>query len=178
MFLAARTRFDDPLAAASSIRAELKALDPELPIPRMESWTGLLERTLSTRRFSLVLLTIFAAAGLLLAAVGTYGMLAFSISQRMKEYGIRMALGAAPGDIVRNALACGIAPAVIGLAAGLAVTLVSTRVLKGLLFETAPNDPLTLGCMVLLLLSAAFAASAVPVRRALRVNPSAALRHD
>jgi hypothetical protein len=85
-------RFGDPYAAAGSIRAELKRLDPSLPIPQLESWTQMVERTVSTRRFSLVLLAIFAAAGLLLAAVGTYGMLAFNVSQRIKEFGIRIAM--------------------------------------------------------------------------------------
>lgn len=87
-------------------------------------------------------------------------------------------MGAAPRDIVRNALTGGIAPAAIGLAAGLAVTFASTHLLKGLLFETAPNDPVTLGSMVLLLIGVAFAASALPVRRAVRVDPAAALRQD
>jgi putative ABC transport system permease protein len=178
MFLAIRTRMDDPAAAAAGIRSELAALDPVLPQPRFQRWTAMVDQTLAARRLSLVLTGVFAAAGLLLAATGTYGMLAFNVSQRAKEFGIRIAIGAARRDIVRTAMSGGIAPAAIGLTIGLVFALASSRLLEGLLFETAPNDPATLGSMVLLLLAAGFVASLAPVRRALRIDPAAALRQE
>jgi putative ABC transport system permease protein len=178
MFLAVRTRYENPMLLAGAVRAHLKALDPALPIPRVEALSSLLDKTLSSRRFTLLLLTVFAAAALLLAAVGTYGMLAFHVSQRTKEIGIRMAMGAEAVGVVRQTLRSGMLPVAIGLAAGTAAALSGTRVLAALLFEVRPHDPFTIAAVIALLFCAALIASLPPAIRATRVDPVVALRCD
>jgi predicted permease len=176
MFLAVRTRLEDPAALASTVRAELRGLDPNLPIAQIQTWTDLLDKTLSYRRFSLTLLTIFGVVAVALALIGTYGMLSFDVSQRTREIGIRMASGAAPVEVVCDAVSSGMRPVVFGLAAGIAGATGLSRFLEGLLFEVRPYDPATLVAVGVLLLAAASAASLVPARRAARVDPITALR--
>jgi putative ABC transport system permease protein len=178
MFLAVRTRLDNPLSLASGVRAELKALDPSLPIAQVQAWTELLDQTLSTRRFSLILLTIFSSVALALSVIGSYGMLSFHISQRTKEIGIRMAMGEAPQAVVQGAVRRGMLPVAMGLAVGLAGAAGTTHVLKSLLFEIRPTDPLTLATVGMLLIGAGFVACVLPARRAAGVDPMVALRHE
>jgi putative ABC transport system permease protein len=178
MFLAVRTRYDDPLTLASAVRAEVKDLDRNLPMTPVRTLTALLDETLSTRRFSLILLTLFATTALVLAIVGSYGMVAFSVSQRAKEIGIRMALGAAAGEVVRSTVRGGMLPVAIGLTAGLAGALAATRVLSNQLFEIRPNDPPTMAGVAGLLLCAALVACLLPSLRAARVDPMIALREE
>ena len=178
MFLTMRTRFRDPMVLANTVRAELRALDPDLPIARIQSWEQLLGQTLATRRFSLILLTVFSVVALVLAVTGIYGMLASSVSQRTKEIGVRMALGASPSAVVKQALREGMLPAVLGLAGGLLAAVGTSRLLQGLLFEVHPSDPLTATTVGGVLLCAALAACVGPVRRAARVDPMVALRHE
>jgi putative ABC transport system permease protein len=178
MFLAVRTRLDHPLQLAAAVRREVRSIDPDLPIARFQSWTQMLDQTLGARRFSLILLAIFAALALTLSVIGIYGMLSFHVSQRTKEIGIRMAMGESARAVVRGAVGKGMLPVVMGLAGGVAGAFASTRFLKGLLFEIEPTDPLTLVSVVCLLLGAGFAASLLPARRAASIDPMVALRHD
>jgi hypothetical protein len=178
MFLAMRTRFKDPMVVANTVRAELRALDPDLPVARIQSWEQLLEKTLSTRRFILVLLTVFSVVALVLAVAGIYGMLASSVAQRTREIGVRTALGAEPAVVMMPALRKGMIPVALGLAAGLSAAVGTSRFLQGLLFEVHPNDPLTAMAAGCVLLCAALAACVGPVRRASRVDPMIALRHE
>jgi putative ABC transport system permease protein len=178
MFLAVRTLSEDPLTLANSVRAELRNLDAALPIARVQTWTQMLDLTLSARRFSLILLMIFSGVALILSIVGIYGMLSFNISQRTKEIGIRMAMGAAPVRVVRKAVSVGIAPVILGLAAGLLGGLGSARLLKSLLFEVRPTDPFTLAAVSFLIFVFAVVACLLPARRAAHVDPMEALRHE
>jgi ABC-type antimicrobial peptide transport system permease subunit len=126
----------------------------------------------------MVLLSVFAVLALVLSAIGVYGVLSFTVSQRWREIGIRMALGAAAGDVLGLMLWKGLWPVVVGLALGLGAALATTRVLAKMLFEVRPSDPLVLLGVAGLLLSAAFLAVLVPARRASRVDPLIAVRSE
>jgi len=178
MFLAVRARGDDPAALTATVRAEVRALDPNLPIAGARPWAELLGETLAARRFNLVLLTLFAGTALVLSIVGVYGVLSFMVSQRTREIGIRMALGAARRDVLALMVRQGLQPVAVGLLAGIPIALVATRALQTMLFEIQSADPLTFAATALLLVTAALAATLVPARRAARVEPIAALRQE
>jgi predicted permease len=171
MFLVVQSRSHDPASLASSVRAELRALDPDLPLAAMRTAENLLDDTLSSRRFSLLLLSIFAACALLLSIVGVYAVVAFSVSLRMKEIGIRVALGAADSQVLWLFIRQGMLPVTVGLAAGLIGALATTRVLSNMLFEISPSDPITLIGVSVVLLMSAIAAVVVPARKAAGVDP-------
>jgi len=139
---------------------------------------ALVTRSLRERRFNLLLLSAFAAIALLLAGVGIYGLISFSISQRTHEIGLRMALGARTRDITRMVLGEGIALALIGIGAGVVGALLLTRLLKSFLFGITPTDPVTFTSISVLLVALALLASYLPARRAARVDPMVALRHE
>jgi putative ABC transport system permease protein len=176
MFLVIRSRSADPASLAPAVRAELRALDPDLPLAAMRTAESLLDDALSSRRFSLLLLSIFAATALLLSIVGVYAVVAFSVSLRMKEIGIRVALGAARNNVVWLIIRQGMVPVTIGLAAGLLGALATTRVLSNMLFEIRPSDPMTLVGVSLVLLLSAVAAVVIPARRAAHVDPISVLQ--
>ncbi len=176
MFLVVQSRSNDPASLAASVRAELRALDPDLPLAAMRTAEHLLDDALSSRRFSLLLLSIFAASALLLSIVGVYAVVAFSVSLRMKEIGIRVALGAARSNVMWLIVRQGMLPVSIGLAAGLVGALATTRVLSNMLFEIRPSDPLTLMGVSIVLLLSAVAAVVIPARRAARVDPISVLQ--
>jgi putative ABC transport system permease protein len=166
----------DPRALAESVRREVAALDPELPLHHVRTMPELLSASVAQRRFQALLLAGFAVVGLLLAAVGLYGTLAFSVGQRTREIGIRMALGAEGGGVLRLVIGQGLLPVLVGLGLGLAGAFALSRVLGGLLFQVSATDPATFAGVALLLLLTALLASYLPARRATRVDPLAALR--
>ena len=139
---------------------------------------ALVSRSLGERRFNLLLLCAFATIALVLAGVGIYGLISFSISQRTHEIGVRMALGARARDITRMILGEGIALALAGVTAGVVGALVLTRLLKGFLFGVTPTDPVTFAAISALLVALALVASYLPARRATRVDPMVALRYE
>jgi putative ABC transport system permease protein len=151
-------------------------MDRDLPIASMRTGGDLIGETLSSRRLSLVLLSVFAVVALVLSAIGVYGVLSFTVSQQTKEIGIRMALGAARRDVLGLMLWKGLWPVVMGLTLGIGAALATTRVLAKMLFEVRPSDPLTLVGVVALLITVAFVAVLVPARRAARVDPLIAVR--
>ena len=138
----------------------------------------LLSDTMSSRTLNLVLLSVFAALSLVLSVVGVYGVLAFTVSRQTIEIGIRMALGAARRDVLLLMIRTGLAPVIVGVACGLALAVVSTRVLRTLLFDVTPSDPATLVAAVLVLLAASLAAVVGPARRAANVDPLLALKAE
>ena len=175
--LTARTSMD-PASIAGAIRAEIRRLDPELPLPRFRSMDEIVSASVAQRRFQLTLVLLFAAIALGLASLGIYGVVSYSVAQRRGEMGIRMALGATGSDLRRLVLRQGLAPVVIGLAAGLAGALAAGRVLSGLLFGVSSTDPLTMSVVAAVLLAVGAAACYVPALRATRSDPLVALRYE
>jgi predicted permease len=167
-----------PSALVASIRREAGALDPALPLTDVRTLDQVVSASTGQQRFNAVLLGGFAGTALLLAAVGVAGVLAISVARRTAEIGIRMALGARRGDVVRMVLRQGLTLAVLGAAIGLPCALLATRALAALLFGVGAHDPIAFGGATLLLVVVALAACAVPAIRASRVDPMSALRID
>jgi len=160
------------------VRAEVLALDPEQPISRVMSLDEALARGIAPRRFGLALLAGFAVVALVLTLVGIYGVAAYAVGQRVPELGVRMALGADSGRILRLVVSGVLGQVLAGVAAGLALALLVARTLGSLLFQVAPTDPATFATVPLLLTLAAVLAALGPALRATRVDPARALRCD
>ncbi len=175
--LVARTA-TPPAAAASAIRAAIHRLDPEMPVPAMRTMDQMVAESVAPRRFQMMLVLLFAAAALLLAGLGVYGVVSYSVGRRTNEMGIRMALGAEPGRILRMVLRQGMAPVAAGLSAGVAASPALGRVFGSLLFGVSASDPATLAAVMALLASVAAAAICIPARRAVRIDPARALREE
>ena len=174
-FLVRASGSDDPLPAA--IRQTVRSLDPQLPIARLSGTPALVGRMLARERFNVLLLSVFGGVALAIAAVGLYGLLAFLVTQRTREIGIRLALGGGPSRVLRGVLREGILLATAGLVVGLAVSLLASPALRGLLFAIEPTDPWTYASIAVVLLAVAGAASYLPARRATRIDPVAVLRN-
>jgi predicted permease len=168
----------DPLALASAVRAELKALDPLLPAANMRTMEQVVSKAGSSRRFNMALLAFFAVTALLLTLMGIYGVVAFLVGRRTREIGIRMAMGARRGDILRLVLQQGMKPVAIGSIGGLVGSLAASRLIASQLYGVSPSDPLTLTSIIALLVGAALLACWLPARRATRVRPMDALRSE
>jgi predicted permease len=177
LFFAVRTS-RDPAALASAVRAEVWSADSQLAVSQMRTINDIVEKSLTQRRFSLFLLVAFAGLALVLAAIGIYGVVSYSVSQRTHEMGIRMALGAGRVEVLRLVVRQGLILALAGVAIGVAGALVLTRLLAGLLFQIAPTDPVTFISGSVVLAAVAVAASLVPAWRATRVDPTVALRYE
>ncbi len=167
-----------PALVAPLVRREVHALDPELPVTSLATFEDVVSRSVAGRRFPMLLLLAFASLALLLSGVGIYGVTAYGVSQRTREIGIRLALGAEGRQIRRLVLREGLRLALAGLAVGLAAALALTRLLAGLLFEVRPADPATYVGTGLLMLGVALAACWIPARRASALDPSIALRSE
>jgi len=173
--LAVRTA-GDPLAAATAVERAIHSLDKDLPVSQVLTMDQLLGNSLSQRRLTLVLLASFAVLALLLAAIGVYGVIAYSVRQRTNEIGIRMALGAQTGDVLKLILTQGLKLALIGVVIGLAAAFALTRWMETLLFGVRPADPLTFVVIAAVLTLVALLACYIPARRAAKVDPMVALR--
>jgi putative ABC transport system permease protein len=168
----------DPAGAVAVVREHLRVLDPALPIASVITMRDVVDRSVAERRLHTTLLAVFAGIALVLAVVGTYGVLAYQITERTREFGVRMALGARASDIVGMVLRQGMTPALVGVIAGLGGAVLLTRLIAALLFETEPLDPVTFGATTALLLLAALGACLIPARRATHVDPTTALRAE
>ena len=168
----------EPLDLVPAVRSEVSKLDDQLPLYNVSTMQGAVDQTLSVRRFALWLLGIFAAVALLLAVSGIYGVLAHSVAQRTHEIGVRMALGAARGDVLRLVFAQGGKMAAAGIGFGLLASYLMTQFLRTLLYGVKPTDPLTFVAVALLLLVTVLVACWIPARRASRVDPMIALRSE
>jgi putative ABC transport system permease protein len=175
--LAVRTS-GDPMQLATAVRAALWSVDPEQPVWKVRTQQSLVERAKGMPRFLAQLMGGYAALALLLAAVGLYGVTSYAVTQRTREIGLRMALGAEPADVLRIVLRRGFALAGLGLVLGLAGSLALGRVVSTLLYATQPTDGVTLVSVGVVLLLVAGLASYLPARRATRVDPTVALRYD
>jgi putative ABC transport system permease protein len=163
---------------APELKRQVWSRDSQLPIVQMQPMAWLLEDSLAERRFNTLLLGTFAAISLLLSTIGVYGVISYTVSQRTREFGIRMALGALRSDLLRGVLAEGMLMVGAGLAVGLLAAFALTRVLAGLLFGVGSKDPITFLVTAVCLSVVAIAASYVPARRAGSVDPIVALRHE
>jgi putative ABC transport system permease protein len=175
--LVARTPLD-PAAAVSAIRHVVTGIDAHLPVTNIGMMPELLETSLSQQRFRTFLLAVFGMMALVLAAVGIFGVISYSVATRTHEIGVRMALGATRGAILRMVLWETAAVTAAGVALGLPAALAATRVIGHLLFAISPRDPTTLAAVVAGLAGVAALAGLLPARRATRVHPVIALRQD
>lgn len=168
----------DVAQIGAAVQHEVESIDPNIPVHSGISMDQIIARSVANRRFALELLGIFAAVALLLAAVGIYGVMSYSFSQRAREVGIRVALGAQRSDILFMALGEGMRTVVIGLAIGLAMAAGVTRIFRSMLFEVGPADPTTFVFVSAILAGAALLACTIPARRATRVDSVVALRNE
>jgi len=169
---------EEPAAIAPAVRAEIRRLDPALPISAMRPLREIVAATVGPRRFQTFLTSVFAVVALVLGAVGLYGVVSYAVARRTREIGLRMALGAMRIDVMRWVLTSGMQPVVGGLVVGLAAAISAARAVRGLLFGVSPVDPIALGAVVIVLLSASGLACYLPARRAAALDPTVALRHE
>jgi putative ABC transport system permease protein len=177
MTLVVRTE-TDAAAFAPTARNVIRNLDSEQPIAEVRTMESLLASSMARTRFNTLLLTLFAAVAMILASIGIYGVMSYTVTQRTHEIGIRMALGAQSGDILKFIVGQGMLLALTGLGIGLATAFGLTRLMKTLLFEVSANDPLTFLVVSLILTGVALLACWVPARRATKTDPMIALRYE
>jgi ABC-type antimicrobial peptide transport system permease subunit len=168
----------DPLLQASAIRTVARDIDPNQPIPGIRSMEENISTSVSEPRFRTVLLTIFASIALALAAVGIFGVMAYSVAQRTRELGVRMALGASQGRVLQLVLADGARLTLLGVAIGMVASFMATRYISGLLFSVPPHDAMTLVGVAAGLVVVSLCACYLPARRATLIDPIVALRDE
>ena len=168
----------DPMSLVGAIRSEVRSLDPSLPISDIHSMDDIMATAQSRPRFLTLLLSVFSATAVILAAVGIYGVISYAVAQRTNEFGIRVALGAKPHQVLVGVLGHGVLMGIIGVVLGIAGAYALTRFLRELLFEVNSLDPLTFLAMALLLMAVAVFACYGPARRATKVDPMTALRYE
>jgi ABC-type lipoprotein release transport system permease subunit len=168
----------DPAGLATSVRRQIQEIDPDLPLYNVRTMAQRVDESLARRRFSMLLLTLFAVLALGLAAVGIYGVIAFLVSQSTREMGIRMALGATPGGIRKLIVRQGLLVAIVGVGIGVTGALFLSTFMGALLFGVTARDPLTFAAIAVILGAVALLASYVPARRASRIDPVVSLRTE
>jgi putative ABC transport system permease protein len=168
----------DPVKMIRAVEKQVWAVDKDQPMYKIRTMDQVVGESQSSSRFTLVLLAIFAAVAMGLAAVGIYGVISYTVTQRTREIGIRIALGAARHDVLRLVVGQGTALAMSGVTIGLVGALALTRVIRNLLFGVSATDPLIFAGAALFLAAVALLASYIPARRAMRVDPTVSLRYD
>ena len=169
---------NDPLALVPALRRELRAMNPQLPLEDIRTLAAVVDASLAQRRFGMLLLGFFATSALALVVIGLYGVIAYGVTQRTHEIGVRSALGASRREVFRLIVGEGARVTAVGVVIGLVGALALARVLESMLYRVSALDPLTLGAVTLGLVTIALAASGIPARRAMRVEPVEALRGD
>jgi putative ABC transport system permease protein len=168
----------DPQSLAPMVRRTVWDIDKDQPVSNIRTMEEIFADSIARQRFSMLLLAIFAILALVLASVGIYGVMSYSVAQRTREIGIRMALGARRGDVLKLVVGQGLKLVLIGVAIGLAASFILTRVMSSLLFGVSATDPITFFVISLVLTSVAVLASYIPARRAVSVDPMVALRYE
>jgi putative ABC transport system permease protein len=177
MSLALRTSLD-PRGLANTVQREVLALDADQPVYLIRTMEEFLGNSIARRKFSMFLLAVFAGIALLLAAVGIYGVISYAVTQRSHEMGIRIALGASRGSVLKLVLGQSLVLTVAGVVLGIAGSLALTRLISALLFDVKPNDLATYALVPAFLLAVALLASFIPARRATKVDPIVVLRYE
>jgi predicted permease len=167
-----------PEALEELVRREVQSVDPNLPVFGVRTLDSIVSDSLASRRFAMLVLGFFAVTALLLAAIGIYGVMAYFVNQRVREIGVRMALGAQPSDVLKLVVRRGMVLASIGMVLGIIASLGMTRLISGLLFGVSAGDPITLGIFTICLASVALLANYIPARRATKIDPTVALRYE
>jgi predicted permease len=168
----------DPLTLTLPVQRALRRIDPDMPVSRVRTMESIIASSIGDRRFPMQLLGLFSIVALTLAAIGVYGVVSYIASQRTREIGIRVALGAQPPQVTRAIVARSLVPIGAGLAAGITGALFASSLLQGLLYGVQPSDPLVLGSIAVVLGGAAVMASWIPARRAAAVDPITVLRQE
>lgn len=168
----------DAASLAGAIKSRVWRVDGRIPVTKARTMVEVMGASVEARRFNMLLLVVFAVVAMLLAAAGIYGVMSYTVAQRTREIGVRVALGARPRDVIRMIVGRGMLLTSIGAAAGLALSLALTRLMSGLLFGVGAKDPLTFACVSLLLAGVALLACYIPARRAAKVDPMVALRTE
>lgn len=168
----------DPRAIAGAVRAELRKLDPELPVPQFRTMQDIVSASVAERKFQLSLVLVFAGIALVLACLGIFGVVSYTVAQRRGEMGIRLALGATAGNLRSMVVRQGLMPVVVGLICGILGALALGKVIEGLLFDVRAGDPWTLAVVSLVLIGVAAAACYIPALRVSRADPLTALRYE
>jgi putative ABC transport system permease protein len=168
----------DPASLTDDVRNALRSVDPDLPLAKIATLSTIVDDSMTLPRFAMLVLGSFAGVALLLASVGLYGVISYFVGQRTREIGVRVALGARPRDVFGMVLGQGARLAAIGIALGLLAALAATRMMVSFLYRVQPIDPLTFAALPFVLLFIALLACYVPARRAMRVDPLVALRHE
>jgi putative ABC transport system permease protein len=177
MYLVARTK-SNPMAFAKIIQSEVASIDKNQPVANVKTMQNIFSESVAPRRFSMLLITIFACLALVLSSAGIYSVISYSVAQRNHELGIRMALGATSKDVLTLILRQGFKLVVIGTTIGLAGAFALTRLLQSMLFNVSTTDPVIFVAISFILICFALLASYIPARRATKVDPIVALRHD
>jgi putative ABC transport system permease protein len=167
-----------PASLGAAVRGAIRSVDSGVPIRHLRPMTEIVSESVGVRRFQMGLASLFAIFALLLAALGIYGVVGYSVARRRQELGIRMALGAQGSDLRNLVLLQGMSPVVVGWAAGVMAALAAGGLIRGLLFGVAAQDPLTIAGVTLVVLVTAALACYIPARRAMKVDPMVALRYE
>jgi ABC-type antimicrobial peptide transport system permease subunit len=168
----------DPMSLGRLVAAEVQTFDRDLPVGSVRTFEMVAAQSVASHRWSALLLSLFAGLGTLLAGAGVYGVMAHLVAMRTGEIGIRLSLGARPGQVLRQIMLEALGTATVGAAIGLAVASAATRSIRSLLFEIEPTDPLALAAAALGILAVTTLAAALPAIRAMRIDPVAALQHQ
>jgi putative ABC transport system permease protein len=168
----------DPLALGPAVREEVRGIDPLQPVTRIRTYDGIVAESMATRRFTLALLGLFAGTALVLALVGLYGAVSYVVTQRQREIGVRVALGASRREIRRLVLRLGMMPTAIGMIGGVAMSVGVARAIESMLYGTSPLDRATFAVVVAVIAASALVACVLPARRAAAVDPAITLRAE
>jgi putative ABC transport system permease protein len=177
LHLAVRTQAD-PAAVVSAVRGTIASLDPQIAVADVKTMQANVQESIAPQRFNLLLLGLFAAVAVFLAALGVYGVLSYSVTQRTREIGVRVAMGAQRGSILAMTIREGMKLTFAGAAIGLVGALLLTRLMAGLLYSVTARDPLTFAAVIAVMSLVSLAACYLPARRATRVDPLVALRYE